>query len=506
MKTFKTIMTCLVFLVSAFSCTTDENIRPSEEDQHSSVNENEDLKISMASVGAAGIAGVNWADGRDNFVDGWVIPSGLSASDDYTTVSAKANAILSGFQANMAGVNTVRLPINPPSVLESWWDAYTGAIDRAVSKNMKVILACWEAGSSRDGRIDNTTQFWDMWQVVVNKYGSTSNVYFEVFNEPHGYALSELTSIYAEWLSRYPDVPRGRILLGGTGYSENVTGIGADSRFSSCLLALHNYAFWNTSRTTVSAWEQDWRSRMGNYTNRTVVTEYGAAMTTGKNYTGAVNNDHEIAYIQGSTNVFRTDGVSSVYWPGLRDGDSYSIQTRGGSGTNITLTTTNSSGVQRIRFGWGENVSGAEGSGIVSGAYYRIINRNSSQVLDVNGGSTANGAQVIQWPWNDGNNQQWQIIDNGGGYYRIINRNSGRSLDVNGSSTANGATVIQWSWNGGNNQQWQFIDNGGGYYRIINRNSGKALDVNGASTTNGANVIQWPWNGGNNQQWQLMQQ
>lgn len=206
-------------------------------------------------VGAGGIAGVNWADGRDNFVDGWIIPSGLTSSDDYTTVSAKANSVLTAFQTNMPGVNTVRLPINPSTVAESWWGAYTGAIDRALTKNMKVILACWEGASSRDGIIDNTTQFWAMWQTVVTKYSGNSNVYFEVFNEPHGYTLTQLTTIYAEFLTRYPNVPRGRILLGGTGYSENVTGVGADSRFTNCLLSLHNYAFWATR--TQTAWEAD---------------------------------------------------------------------------------------------------------------------------------------------------------------------------------------------------------------------------------------------------------
>ena len=33
-------------------------------------------EVTTESVGAAGISGLNWADGRDNFVDGWVIPSG----------------------------------------------------------------------------------------------------------------------------------------------------------------------------------------------------------------------------------------------------------------------------------------------------------------------------------------------------------------------------------------------------------------------------------------------
>lgn len=296
------------------------------------------------------MAGVNWADARDNFVDGWVIPSGLEAGDDYNTVSAKANAILSGFQTNMPGMNTVRLPINPPSVSDVWWSRYTGAIDKAVSKNINVILCPWESASSRNGMIDDTTAFWKMWDTVITKYDTTSKVFFEVFNEPYGYSYSALTDIYAQFLSRYSKIPRSRVLLGGTGYSENVTAIGADSRFNGCLLALHNYAFWTTR--TLSGWESDWRNRYGNYALRTVVTEFGAGMTTGKDYNSTANSDNEIAYIQGSTNVFRSDKISSVYWPGLRDGDSYSIQTRSGSGTNIILTITNASGVARIRYGW----------------------------------------------------------------------------------------------------------------------------------------------------------
>jgi len=223
-------------------------------------------------------------------------------------------------------------------------------------------------------------------------------------------------------------------------------------------------------------------------------------MTTGKNYVGS-QSDNEVAYLVGSTNVFRTDGVASVYWPGLRDGDTYSIQTRGGSGNNITLTTTNLSGVHRIRYGWGEDVGPYNPS-----AYYKITNRNSGKVLDINGSSTADGASAIQWTWSGGNNQQWQIIESGGGYYRLINRNSGKVADVTGASKTNGAAIIQYTWGGGSNQLWQIIDNGSGYYRIINKNSGEALDVNGGSTTNGASIIQWPWNGGNNQQWQITQQ
>src|SRR5882724_760247 len=66
--------------------------------------------------------GVNWADTRDNYNTGWVIPDGLSASDTNAQVYAIANTDVKAFQANL-GANTVRLPINPPSVSQSWWGA-----------------------------------------------------------------------------------------------------------------------------------------------------------------------------------------------------------------------------------------------------------------------------------------------------------------------------------------------------------------------------------------------
>lgn len=315
--------------------------------------ETKPASLSTLAAGAASIAGVNWADGRDNFQDSWVIPSGLTASDNYSTVQAKTNGILTGFTNNISGVNTIRMPINPPSVSSVWWSAYNGAIDKALSKGFKVILGCWDSSSHNDGKIDDLTAFWTMWQTVVTKYGNNNNIYFEVFNEPYGYSLTDLTSIYAQWLSNYSSVPKGRILLSGTGYSENVTGVGADSRFTSCLLSLHNYAYW--ANRSEPAWETDWKSRYGSYGSRTVVTEFGATMSSGKDYQNGPQSDNEIAYIVASSNVFRNNSIASVYWPGLRDGDSYSLQTRGGNGNNITLSTVNASGVFRLRYGWGLN-------------------------------------------------------------------------------------------------------------------------------------------------------
>lgn len=302
-------------------------------------------------VEAASISGVNWADARDNFVSGWVIPSGLSAGDSYATVTAKTESVLNEFSSKLKGVNTIRIPINPPSVLDSWWANYKGVIDRATAKNFKVIIACWESDLSKDGRVDDITKFWQMWDKVVSTYSGNSWVYYEVFNEPHGYTSTDLRTLYKEFLDRYERVPRGRIVLGGIGYSEDVKPIGSDSRFNSCLLSLHNYAFW--AKRSVTQWTDDWRQRIGIYGSRTIITEFGVAMSTGKDYQNGDQTDNEIAFTVATSNVCRTDKIASVYWPGLRDGDYYSLFTRGGTGSNITLNPVNNSGIFRVRYGWG---------------------------------------------------------------------------------------------------------------------------------------------------------
>lgn len=335
----------IVFFLSGCSKHKPEAILDNTIQADTSVN------VTAKGIGAAGISGLNWADGRDNFVDGWLIPSGLTSDDTYNSVTLKTDAVLRDFMSRVNGVNTIRIPINPPSVLEAWWGRYKAVVDKATSKGWMVIIACWESASSKNGIIDDVNSFWQMWDAVVNAYQGNRNVYFEVFNEPHGYSLSQLTDIYQQFLVRYPTLNRDRIILDGTGYAENVIAIGADIRFTSCLLGLHNYAFWATRSAAV--WRDDWRSRIGAYANRTVITEFGAAMSTGKDYQNGSQSDNEIAYIVATSDVCRNDKVASVYWPGLRDGDSYSLLTRTGIGTNITLNTVNNTGVFRIRYGWG---------------------------------------------------------------------------------------------------------------------------------------------------------
>jgi len=439
--------------------------------------------------------GVNWADTRDNFVDTWLILSGLDVYDDEATILSKSETILSTFQEK--GANTVRLPVNPSTVLQNYWPRYSLVISKAASKNMKVIVAYWEGASSKDGKVDGPTGFWSMWDRIVNKYKGNQNVYFEVMNEPHGYAVNDLKSLYAEWLERYPDVPKHRILLDGTGYATGVNEIGSDARFDNCLLSFHYYTWFTGGYETTADWERPVKNLA--YPERTVMTEFGVPMTGDKAFTSAPGYDNEVNYLQGITAQLNELGVGSVYWPGLRTDDIYSMFTY----NNGAMAVNNESGLSRLQYGWGEATANPFYANFTPGTFFKILNRNSGKSIDVNGGSTNNGGNIIQWDYSGGNNQQWAFNAQGNGYFSIVNKNSGKSLDVNGGSTNGGAGIIQWDYSGGDNQQWQVTNIGFGYYKIINKNSGQSIDVNGGSTSNGGDIIQWYWNNGYNQQWTI---
>jgi len=137
----------------------------------------------------------------------------------------------------------------------------------------------------------------------------------------------------------------------------------------------------------------------------------------------------------------------------------------------------------------------------VPAVYYRITNRNSGKVVDVQNPNMDNGARIGQYTWNAGNWQQWQFVDKGGGYFNLVSRHSGKCLDVNGASTADGATIIQWTCGSGNNQQWQWAAVGS-YFQLKARHSGKCLNVVGSATGDGAFLEQRTCSSTNNaMQW-----
>lgn len=460
--------------------------------------------VAVSGASPAGAAtnqfrGMNWARVGDNFTTGTHVLDGLSSSDSYNTVVAKANAIYDDMQA-LLGVNTIRLPVNTQTVGTSWWNAYRGAIDAATGRGFKVILAYWEDGAASGGRITNAGAFNTMWNTVVSQYGTNSAVYFEPMNEPHGYSSAEWRDFAAAWISARPSLPKGRILIGGTGYSQDLRPICDDSRFAGTLLSYHHYAFFYGTNT-YDGWRSHFITRLGNCAARAILTEFGAPMDNGLNYNDAASTDNFVRHIRAVTDGMRANSMGGVYWPGLGGKvtsgltyDWYSMFARQGSGTDLSLSVRNTSGASRIRYGWGDGTAPQAGT---------IVNRNSGRCVDVVSASTADGAEIIQWDCHGATNQLWELQSAGGNYYRIVSQHSGKCLDINGASTANNARVILWPCNGATNQQWERRDAGGGYAQLVARHSGRCLDVIGQSTANGIRLQQYDCWSGINQQWRL---
>ncbi|WP_030669329.1 glycoside hydrolase family 5 protein [Streptomyces cellulosae] len=296
--------------------------------------------------------GVNWADPRDNFADDPVVLSGLSLSDSYRQTYTKSSRIISAFRANL-GANTVRLPINPYTVNGSYWKSYRAVIDAASAQGFKVIVSYWEGtGAQKDGFIDDEATYWPMWKTVVKAYQNDKRVYFEPMNEPHGYTDAQWADIAAKWLATFPSVPRNRVFVSGAGYNDHVTSVCADPRLKGTYLSLHHYGFWK-DYATYDQWVADLKERIGTCANRTVADEFGAPMTTGLNYNKPDASNNFVNYVQAVTDTFRELKMGSVYWPGLRTDDTYSMQTLVGDPARPWLATTNQSGADRLAWAWG---------------------------------------------------------------------------------------------------------------------------------------------------------
>ena len=431
--------------------------------------------------------GVNWADPNDNFITGPNIPVGLSQSDSYSATYTKATAILKGFQS--LGANTVRFGINAATTSSSWWNSYTAAFDAATALGMNVIICPW----LQNGTVSDTTSFYQMWDTVINKYGGSSNFYFDIMNEPYAMSATQLTSTAATWLARYPSVPRDRVIVPGLYSDQSLCAVGADSALNGTLLSIHIYGMFGDSHTTEQAWINDFEGELCGYSSRAVLTEFGVPMNTGANYDGPRDGNNDVSYLYGITDTVRALGMGSVLWTGIKqntqtsgpgpcENASCAITSLNSSGTGETVT--NQSGLDRLRWGWGIGTS--------PGAPQGFAGAGSGRCLDVPNQSTINGTFLDIWDCNSGANQQWTYLPNG-----ELQVYGSKCLDVPDNATAAGTRVEIWDCNGGANQQWNLNADG----TIVGRGSGLCLDVTGAGTANGTSAEIWTCNGGSNQKW-----
>lgn len=132
---------------------------------------------------------------------------------------------------------------------------------------------------------------------------------------------------------------------------------------------------------------------------------------------------------------------------------------------------------------------------------FRITNRNSGQVMDVQQPNLDNLAVVGQWTSNGAAWQQWRFLDAGNGTVRLQSVHSGKCVDVANASTADGAAAIQYTCHDGANQVFTWRSTGDGYSQLVNLGSGKYLTVVNGSTTAGAALEQRTCSSASSMQW-----
>ncbi|MES2733538.1 MAG: carbohydrate-binding protein [Bacteroidota bacterium] len=134
---------------------------------------------------------------------------------------------------------------------------------------------------------------------------------------------------------------------------------------------------------------------------------------------------------------------------------------------------------------------------------YRLVNRQSGKVLDVNECALTNGMKVQQWTWLGGNCQRWKITATDNGYYKLTAQHSTQALEIGSALTTNSAKANQWPSNDCFCQQWKIEPTDGGFYKLTARHSTQVLEVGNALMSDGAQVNQFPWNMAACQQWAI---
>jgi hypothetical protein len=93
--------------------------------------------------------------------------------------------------------------------------------------------------------------------------------------------------------------------------------------------------------------------------------------------------------------------------------------------------------------------------------FVKLVHVDSGKVLAVVDDSDEAGAKMVLAKDDGSKGQNWKI-EHEGDYYKIINRKSGKVLDVDGRSKLEEAKIIQWhdKENENNNQRWSWEGTG----------------------------------------------
>ena len=156
------------------------------------------------------------------------------------------------------------------------------------------------------------------------------------------------------------------------------------------------------------------------------------------------------------------------------------METLGGSGTGLTLSDINASGVSRLQWAWGLGDTTATA----------IRGVGSNRCLDVPGASTVWGTQLQIYDCNGGTNQSWLLPPQNPCRVRQPVPRC-RQQQRHGR-----AKVETWDCAGATNQQWSVSSDG-----TITSVQTATASTWSAPAPPTALLDVWPCNGGSNQQW-----
>ncbi|HXC34292.1 MAG TPA: cellulase family glycosylhydrolase [Candidatus Acidoferrales bacterium] len=289
------------------------------------------------------IHGGNWMPDDGNNNGGDYYPTGITSSDTPAQAAAVADQV--ALDEMSVGISFVRIAINEATIADTWPVAQ--AYINELNNDGIYVLLC-DFGTNNSGKIDNFTAWQTMWETVDSVYSGNGMVYYEPLNEPHTYSTesSLASSVYVPFLG-FIKKNQSQIILDGTGYADDVTAVGADSRFNNCLLGLHTYAFWHPTYLTESQWQSEVSAAVGGYASRTVVTEFGTISTYGWNYNVSSTTNVYDCFTRGVVREFASLGMGSMYFISHLANNGYRIfNTINGGVTSWSL-------VNQLQIGWG---------------------------------------------------------------------------------------------------------------------------------------------------------
>jgi len=453
------------------------------------------LTVVTAPTNTRGLRGINWADPNGNEAPARnVVPSGLNSSMTASQAAAVATSIANALK--VSGGLTIRMPISYGTTSDaSYWPRYQAAINAVVAAGCNVDLCFWIASNGNLNNGTDSIAHWQaMWDAVDAVYKNNAHVYYEPLNEPYGYNDTDLTNLYAGFVSRYAPTS-WKCIFDGTGYATYVVPIGNDARLNNQYLGLHRYFWFSPSSGNWNDSYNNAAAGVGTYASRTVITEMGVETfrTVDFWWQWSQGLPPDVSFLTGTCAYVHDNSMGSMAWSGVNDVDSYRWYMAADN-----LAEVNPGVANMYRWSWGLPALWPQA---IPNGVYKLQNRADGNMLD-NLGAITNGSNVAQWSASASANQQWDITY-AGGYYTLTCLTGGLCLD-NGGNTTDGSNCQQWpngTWI--DNQHWQLAPTDSGYYRLINKASGVCLDTGGL-TVNGSPLQLWAPRSSDTQQWKFV--